>query len=87
MPTDIPRLQAALTSEDSSEREDAVHALGESRRPEAVEPLSLALQDEDEDVREAAVAALANIGGDEAAKALMGGVRAEIAKLLLPYLC
>ena len=87
MPTDIPRLQAALTSEDSSEREDAVDALGESRRPEAVEPLSLPLQDEDEDVREAAVAALANIGGDEAAKALMGGVRAEIAKLLLPYLC
>ncbi len=39
----------ALMSEDSSEREDAVHALGESRRPEAVEPLSLALEDADAD--------------------------------------
>jgi len=87
VPTDIPRLQAALTSEDSSEREDAVDALGESRRLEAVSPLSMALEDADEDVREAAVDALASIGGDEAAKALMGGVRAEIAKLLLPYLC
>ena len=64
MPTDIPRLQAALTSEDSSEREDAVHALGESRRLEAVSPLSMALEDADEDVREAAVDALASIGGE-----------------------
>jgi len=87
VPTDIPRLQVALMREDSSERENAVHALGESKRLEAVELLTLALKDADEDVRAAAVAALANIGGDEAAKALMGGVRAEIAKLLLPYLC
>ncbi len=55
MPTDIPRLQVALMSEDSSEREDAVDALGESGRPEAVEFLRLALEDRDEDVREAAV--------------------------------
>ena len=66
MPTDIPRLQAALTSEDSSEREDAVDALGESRRLEAVSPLSMALEDADEDVREAAVDALASIGGETA---------------------
>ena len=41
--------------EDSSERDDAVDALGESKRPEAIELLSLALKDADEDVREAAV--------------------------------
>ncbi len=45
----------ALMREDSSEREDAVDALGESRRPEAVELLRLALKDADEDVREAAI--------------------------------
>ncbi len=68
--TDIRRLQVALTSEDPGEREDAVDALGESGRPEAVAPLRLALADEDEDVREAAIAALTNIGGEEAAQAL-----------------
>ena len=45
----------ALMSEESSEREDAVHALGESRRLEALSLLRLALKDVDEDVREAAV--------------------------------
>jgi len=64
-------------SEDSSEREDAVHALGETRRPEAVELLSMALQDADEDVREVAVDALANIGGDKAAQALAIALRDE----------
>lgn len=68
--TDIPRLQAALTSADSSEREEAVEALGESGRPEAVAPLSLALADEDVDVRKAAIVALGEIGGDKAAQAL-----------------
>ena len=57
-------------SEDSLEREDAVDALGESKRPEAIELLRLALEDADEDVREAAVDALEEIGGDEAAQAL-----------------
>ena len=70
MPTDIPRLQAALTSEDSSEREDAVDALGENRRLEAVSPLSMALEDPDEDVREAAVEALGEIGGETAIRLL-----------------
>ena len=51
----------ALMREDSSEREDAVDALGESKRPEAIELLSLALEDADEDVREAAV--VLTIGG------------------------
>ena len=55
----------ALMREDSSEREDAVDALGESWRPEAVELLRLALEDPDEGVREAAVDALANMGGDK----------------------
>ncbi len=55
VPPDIRRLEAALMSGDSSEREDAVDALGESRRPEAVELLRLALKDADEDVREAAI--------------------------------
>ena len=70
VPPGIPSLQVALMSEDSSAREDAVDALGESGRPEAIEFLSLALEDEDEDVREAAIDALANIGGNEAAQAL-----------------
>jgi HEAT repeat protein len=52
---DIPSLQVALMSGDSSEREDAVDALGESRRLEAVPLLRLALKDADEDVREAAI--------------------------------
>ncbi len=68
--TDISTLEAALWSDDSWEREEAVEALGESKRPEAVAPLSLALEDEDEDVREAAIASLAEIGGDAAAEAL-----------------
>ena len=42
----------ALMREDSSEREDAVDALGASSRPEAVELLRLALEDADEDGRE-----------------------------------
>jgi hypothetical protein len=70
MPPDMRRLQAALTSGDSSEREDAVDALGESKRLEAVPLLRLALKDADEDVREAAVEALEEIGGDKAAQAL-----------------
>ena len=52
----------ALMSEDSSERVDAVDALGESKRLEAVPLLRLAL--EDEDVREAAVDALEEIVGE-----------------------
>ncbi len=68
--TDITLLIAALRSEDSWEREEAVEALGEIGGPESARFLSLALGDEDEDVREAAIAALTNIGGDEAAQAL-----------------
>ncbi len=68
--TDFALLRAALRSDDSWEREDAVEALAEIGRPEAVQFLRPALRDEDEDVREAAIAALANIGGDEAALAL-----------------
>lgn len=68
--TEISRLQAALSSEDAGDREEAVDALGESGRPEAVAPLRLALADQDEDVREAAIMALAEIGGDAAAQAL-----------------
>ncbi len=68
--TDLALLRAALRSDDSWEREDAVEALGEIGRPEAVLFLRQALTDQDEDVREAAIAALANIGGDEAAQAL-----------------
>jgi len=67
---DIQKLQAALMSEDSWEREEAAEALGESRRAEALRPLRMALEDIDEDVREAAAVALASIGGDEAAQAL-----------------
>lgn len=66
----ISRLQAALTREDPSEREEAVESLGETGRPDAVAPLKLALKDVDKDVRQAAIAALASIGGDEAAHAL-----------------
>ena len=51
-------------------RISSLSGLGESKRPEAVELLSLALEDADEDVREAAIAAPAKIGGDEAAQAL-----------------
>ena len=79
--TDIRRLQVVLMSEDPGEREDAVDALGESGRPEAVAPLRLALADEDEDVREAAIAALASIGGDEAAEALAMALQDEEAWL------
>jgi len=68
--TDFALLQAALRSDDSWEREDAVEALGDIGRPEAVQFLRQALRDEDGDVREAAIAALANIGGDRAAQAL-----------------
>ena len=55
MPPDIPGLQAVLTSGDPWKREDAVDALGESQRLEAVPVLSMTLEDADEDVREAAV--------------------------------
>lgn len=70
MAIDIQKLQVALMSEDSWEREEAAEALGESRRAEAIGPLRMALEDIDEDVREAAAAALAKISGDEAAQAL-----------------
>ncbi len=79
--TDIRRLHVALTSEDPGEREDAVDALGESGRPEAVAPLRLALADEDEDVREAAIAALTEIGGDAAAQALAIALQDEDSSL------
>jgi len=77
MATDIQKLQVALMSEDSWEREEAAEALGESRRSEAVGPLRLALNDADEDVRQAAVVALASIGGDEAAQALAVALQDE----------
>lgn len=67
---DLALLQAALRSDDSWERQEAVEALGEAGYPEAVKFLRLALEDEDENVREAAIGALADIGGDEAARAL-----------------
>ncbi len=79
--TDIQRLQVTLMSEDPGERAEAVEALGESERPEAVTHLSVALADEDEDVREAAIAALASIGGDEAAEALAMALQDEEAWL------
>ncbi len=68
--TDIMLLIAALRSEDSWEREEAVEALGEIGGPESAPFLGLALKDEDEDVRQAALAALAHIGGDQAAQVL-----------------
>ena len=70
VPPDIRSLQVALMSGDSSEREDAVDALGESKRLKAVPVLRLALEDVDEDVREAAVDALAEIGGETAIRLL-----------------
>ena len=57
-------------SADSSEREDAVDALGESRCLEAVPLLRLALEDADEDVREEAVEALGESGGETAIRLL-----------------
>ena len=67
---DITLLIAALRSEDSWEREEAVEALGEIGGPESAQFLGVALTDEDEDVRQAAIAALAHIGGDRAAQVL-----------------
>ncbi len=67
---DITLLIAALRSEDSWEREEAVEALGELGGPESAQFLGVALKDEDEDVRQAAIAALAQIGGDQAARVL-----------------
>jgi hypothetical protein len=67
---DITLLIAALRSEDSWEREEAVEALGEIGGPESAQFLGVALKDEDEDVRQAAIAALAHIGGDRAAQVL-----------------
>ena len=69
-PLDITLLIAALRSEDSWEREEAVEALGEIGGPESAQFLGVALTDEDEDVRQAAIAALAHIGGDRAAQVL-----------------
>ena len=68
--TDLMLLMAALRSEDSWEREEAVEALGEIGGPESAQFLGVALKDEDEDVRQAAIAALAQIGGDQAARVL-----------------
>ena len=79
--TEISRLQAALSSEDAGDREEAVDALGENGRPEAVAPLRLALADQDEDVREAAIDALADIGGSAAAQALAIALRDENASI------
>jgi len=67
---DLTLLIAALRSEDSWEREEAVEALGEIGGPESAQFLGVALKDEDEDVRQAAIAALAHIGGDRAAQVL-----------------
>jgi hypothetical protein len=67
---DITLLIAALRSEDSWEREEAVEALGEIGGPESAQFLGVALKDEDEDVRQAAIAALSHIGGDRAAQVL-----------------
>jgi HEAT repeats len=67
---DITLLIAALRSEDSWEREEAVEALGEIGGPESAQFLGVALTDEDEDVRQASIAALAHIGGDRAAQVL-----------------
>ncbi len=67
---DLTLLIAALRSEDSWEREEAVEALGEIGGPESAQFLGGALRDEDEDVRQAAIAALAQIGGDRAAQVL-----------------
>lgn len=74
-------VQAALQSPDPDEREDAVDALGESGRPDAIASLSLALADENADVRDAAIDALADIGGDEAAEALAVALQDEDATL------
>ena len=68
--TDLMLLIAALRSEDSWEREEAVEALGEIGGPESAQILGVALKDEDEDVRQAAIAALAHIGGDQSAQVL-----------------
>jgi len=68
--TDLTLLIAALRSEDSWEREEAVEALGEMGGPQSAQFLGVALKDEDEYVRQAAVAALAQIGGDQAAQVL-----------------
>jgi HEAT repeat protein len=78
MDTDMPNdrsLDELLASEDSNERENAVDALAESGRPDALELLGLSLGDADEDVREAAIDGLAAMGGDEAAEALAAGLR------------
>jgi hypothetical protein len=78
MGADLPEdrdLDAMLASEDPNEREDAVEALAESGRPDALELLGLSLGDVDEDVREAAIDGLAAMGGNEAAEALAAGLR------------
>lgn len=75
--TGISRLQAGLSSQNAAEREEAVGALGESGRPEAVALLTSALADENENVREAAIVALAEIGGAAAAQALAIALRDE----------
>jgi HEAT repeat protein len=67
---EISRLQAALSSADVEDREEAAMELGESGQVEAVAALSLALADKNKDVREAAIVSLAEIGGAQAAQAL-----------------
>ena len=68
-------LEELLASDNPNDREDAVDALAESGRPDALELLAVSLDDLDEDVREAAIDGLARIGGDEAAEALSAGLR------------
>lgn len=73
--------QAALKSDDVSDREEAVTALGESGRPDVVPFLQFALQDKDADVREAAIVALVELGGGDAVRALTLALRDENASI------
>lgn len=68
---DIDVTIAQLNSADRIVRHEAVEALGCSKDKKAIAPLSAILKDRDPGIRDAAVNGLVNIGGKEAANAVI----------------
>ncbi len=71
---DLATLQAAMASDDSRTREEAVESLGHHTSVDSISLLQRALSDDDDDVRRTAIDALRDVGGDAAASVLASTV-------------
>jgi len=75
---DVKTLIKKLDSEDVRVRQEAAEALGETKDPSAIRPLTKALKkDEYWDVREAAATALGEIGDEAAVKNLLNALEKD----------